>query len=169
VTISRIILIAVSLIVAVALQLSLMSRLGLPGATPDLVLVVVMAFGFVRGPVAGAAIGFAAGLLLDLAPPSLGYFGLSAALLAVAGFAAGVVAERSGGVVAIALISVALAAFGLTIVRAVVATLVGDPRVLWGPVLVQSLTSAVYAVIMAALIVPLVAAIDRRLEPRAGL
>jgi len=169
VTPARLVLIAVSLVVAVAVQVSLLSRLGLPGATPDLVLVVVMAFGFVRGPVAGSAVGFAAGLLLDLAPPSVGYFGLTAALMAIAGFAAGVVAERSGGVVVVALLSVALVAFGLTIVRAVIATLVGDPRVLWGPVFAQSITSAVYSVLLAALIVPVVAAIDRKLEPRAGL
>lgn len=163
---ARLLVLIVALVVAVSVQVTLLSRLGLPGATPDLVLVVVMAYGFVRGPLVGAAVGFAGGMLLDLAPPSIGYFGLSALLLALAGYVAGVVAERTGGVVALALATVAGAAVAVVVGRAALGSLLGDPRVLWGSVPALALTEAVYAVLMAALIVPAVAAVDRFFEPR---
>ena len=163
---ARLVFAAFSILVAVILQVTLLSRLGVPGATPDLVLVVVMAFGSVRGPLVGACLGFAGGILLDLAPPAIGYFGTSALLLALAGYIAGIVAERSGGVVVIALITVALVAAAMIVGRAALGTLLGDPRVLLSEVPVLAVTDAVYAVLMAALVMPAVAAIDRVLEPR---
>jgi len=163
---ARIALAVVVVTVSVVLQVTLLSRLGLPGATPDLVLVVTMAYGFVRGPVVGASIGFSAGILLDLMPPSLGYFGLTALLLAVAGFIAGTVAERSGGVVALALATVAVLCLGMVVGRALLAGLLGDPRITWGEVPVLALTEALYGVILSALAIPMLAAIDRMMEPR---
>ena len=166
---ARVVVVALALAGAVLLQVSLLSRLGLPGATPDLVLVVVMACGFVRGPRVGVVAGFAGGVLVDLAPPSLGYFGLTALLLAVAGYAAGVVAERSGGVVAIALATVACAALGSVVGRALLGSLLGDPRVVWGEVPVSAVTEVVYAVLLAALVIPALGAVDRFFEPRLSL
>jgi len=169
VTLGRLVVAVLAVVGAVLLQVTLLSRLGLPGATPDLVLVVVLAFGAVRGPTTGAGVGFAAGLLVDLIPPSLGYFGLTALLLAIAGYLMGVVAERTGGVVAISLITVALISVGLVFGRAAIGTLLGDPRVSWGEVPGLALTEAVYTVILAALVIPTLAAIDRFLEPRLSL
>jgi len=169
VTPARVIVVALALVAAVLLQVSLLSRLGLPGATPDLVLVVVMACGFVRGPVVGTVAGFAGGVLMDVAPPSLGYFGLTALLLAMAGYVAGVVAERSGGVVAIALATVAGAALGSVIGRALLGSLLGDPRVVWGAVPVNAVTEVAYSVVLAALVIPTLGAVDRFFEPRLSL
>ncbi|CAB5010642.1 unannotated protein [freshwater metagenome] len=166
---ARVVVVALALLGAVVLQLSLLSRLNLPGATPDLVLVVVMACGFVRGPVVGTVAGFAGGVLLDLAPPSLGYFGLTALLLAVAGYAAGVVDERSGGVVAIALVTVVCAALGSVLGRALLGSLLGDPRVVWGEVPADVVTGIVYSVLLAALVIPTLGAVDRFFEPRLSL
>jgi len=48
-------------VTAVLLELTVLPFLHLPGATPDLVAVTVIALGLVGGPVRGAATGLAAG------------------------------------------------------------------------------------------------------------
>jgi len=68
------------------LQVSVFSRLSIAGAAPQLVLLSVVAWSLVRGPVEGIFWGFAGGLLFDLA--SGGPLGVSAlAMLAVAAVA----------------------------------------------------------------------------------
>jgi len=169
VTPGRLIIAVIAVIGSVLLQVTLLPRLGLPGATPNLILVVTLAYGFVRGPAVGAVVGFSCGLLVDLLPVSLGYIGLTALLLALAGYLAGDVGERTGGVVAVALITVAGAAVGYVVLRASVATLLGDVRVSWADVPLLAITEAVYATLMAALVVPVLMSLDRRLAPRALL
>ena len=66
--------------------------------------------------VVGGAVGFAAGILLDLIPPSVGYFGVSALLLAVLGYIVGEIGERTGHLVAVSLVSIALLAVALLLV-----------------------------------------------------
>ena len=56
---------------------------------PDLVLVLVVAWALLRGPVAGAAVGLAAGWLLDLVPPGSAHLGVQALTYAAAGAFAG--------------------------------------------------------------------------------
>ena len=54
------------LLVAVVLQLSFLSQLGILGGHIDLVVLVVAAVSYYGGSIAGCATGFAAGFLLDL-------------------------------------------------------------------------------------------------------
>lgn len=89
-------LVAVLLLVAVVLQATWLARttgLAAPvaGAVPDLVLVVVVVVALLRGPSLGALVGFAGGLLLDLAPPADHLAGRWALALVVAGYLAGLV------------------------------------------------------------------------------
>lgn len=86
---SQLLVITLLLITSYVLQVSLLARIGMPGAVPDLLLVVVAVLGMMVGPTAGAIIGFAAGLLVGLAPPGFGALGQTAAVYAVVGFAAG--------------------------------------------------------------------------------
>ena len=67
---NRMLLSATLVVVALVIQVSVLARLHLPGAVPDLVLLTVLALAMVYGHVGGALIGFAAGLLADLAPPA---------------------------------------------------------------------------------------------------
>ena len=68
--INRVLLPAALVVVALVIQVSVLSRLHLPGAVPDLLLLVVLALAMTYGHVEGALIGFGAGLLADLAPPA---------------------------------------------------------------------------------------------------
>jgi rod shape-determining protein MreD len=89
---------AVVVVVAVLLQLSLVSDLRIAGAMGDLVLVVVVAAGITGGADRGAVYGFAAGLVYDLLVASP--FGLTALTYALVGYAVGLLAtvlQHTGG------------------------------------------------------------------------
>lgn len=81
----------VLLIVAVIVQTTITPYLTVLGAKPDTALLVVIALAMMRGPVWGAAIGFATGFLLDVA---LGQtMGISSFLYTLAGYFSGRYAE----------------------------------------------------------------------------
>ncbi len=156
----------VLLLTALLLQLTVLPRFGLPGATPDLLLVVVAALGLAGGEVRGAGAGFAAGLALDLVPPADGVLGLSALVLTAVGYVAGVWGyERDrGALLTIGAVSglAAAAVVGYAMVGGVVA----DPRIVWERVPLLVGTQALYAAVLAAFVVPLVGALVRRLAPQ---
>jgi rod shape-determining protein MreD len=80
---------AVVLLAAVVIQLTVVNRLPLPGgAVPDLVLLLVTATAVCTSPLAGALAGFAAGLALDVAPPAVHYAGEYALVFCLAGWGA---------------------------------------------------------------------------------
>lgn len=85
----RTLLPAAAVILALAAQVSVAPRLHLPHAGPDLVLLVVLGFAAAWGPTGGAVTGFAAGLAVDLAPPSVDAAGRHALLLTCVGALAG--------------------------------------------------------------------------------
>ena len=89
---------AVVVVVAVLLQLSLVSDLRIAGSMGDLVLVVVVAAGITGGADRGATYGFAAGLVYDLLVASP--FGLTALTYAIVGYVVGLLAtvlQHTGG------------------------------------------------------------------------
>lgn len=88
----RILLLALTTVLAAALQSTVAPRLAVFGARPDLLLVLTVATALVAGPITGMGVGFAAGLLqggLDG-----GAVGGSAAVLTVVGYAAGALQAR---------------------------------------------------------------------------
>lgn len=84
---------AVVVFVAAIFQVSAISSLQVLGATPDLLLVVLVSVALVSGPLTGAVTGFAAGLIVDVA--TLGTLGLTALLLTLAGYWSGRYGETS--------------------------------------------------------------------------
>lgn len=128
---------------------------------PDLVLVLVVAWALLRGPVAGAAAGLVAGWLLDLVPPGSTHLGVQALTYAAAGALAG----RARFVGPVAAPRVALVALGASVVVEGVGVLaalaVSAPVDLAGAVVGCLLTATV-----ATLVVPLVAAAERGLARR---
>jgi rod shape-determining protein MreD len=75
------------LLLAVVLQLSGLSQLGILGGHIDLVVLAVAAVAYYGGSVAGCATGFAAGFLLDLASGAT--MGVSSLVLTAVGYGAG--------------------------------------------------------------------------------
>jgi rod shape-determining protein MreD len=79
--------VAVLLLLAVVLQLSALSQIGILGGHADVVVLVVAATAFYGGSVSGSSAGFAAGLLLDLLAGAT--MGASSLVLTAVGYAVG--------------------------------------------------------------------------------
>lgn len=79
--------VGVLLLLAVVLQLSGLSQLGILGGHIDLVVLVVAAVAFYGGSVSGCATGFAAGFLLDLLSGAT--MGVSSLVLTAVGYGVG--------------------------------------------------------------------------------
>jgi rod shape-determining protein MreD len=80
--------------VAAILQVSVFSDVTILHGTPDLLLVAIICVALLRGPVAGAVIGFWGGLLVDTA--NLETLGVTSLLLTVAGYWIGRYGETTG-------------------------------------------------------------------------
>lgn len=91
----RNVLVGLMIVIAVVLQLSVAPAFAVRGVTPDLALLVVLAVALTRGGQAGLVTGFAAGVLLDLAPPADHTAGRWALALLIVGYVAGRVREGS--------------------------------------------------------------------------
>jgi len=150
---------------AVIVELTLLSRLGLAGATPDLVVVTIVAIALAMGPTQGAIAGFTAGVLVDLAPPADTVVGVNAIVYIVIGYVTGFVIDPRDRTVPIMIGIVGLAAAGATLATAALDTLLGSGRVSWEDVPGLALSSALYAVILAPLVVLGVAWLVRRATP----
>jgi rod shape-determining protein MreD len=100
--------------VAALLQTVVVPPYVLASGAPDLLLIVVVSLGLLRGSMAGAMLGFGAGLVVDLL--TLDTLGVTSLVLTLAGFWAGRYAEttargrRSAPLVAVGAVTV-LAAF----------------------------------------------------------
>lgn len=162
---ARWLLAGVLILTAVILELTVLPLLHLPGAVPDVVTVTVIALGLAGGPVRGAACGFAAGLMLDLVPPADGVLGLTAVVLVVVGYLAGLLGADADRSPLLTVGLVALLAAGAVLGQAMVGGIVIDPRVTWDRMPLLLLTQAAYAAILAPFVVPGVAALWRRVDP----
>jgi len=104
--------------VAAMLQIVIVSSLQVGGGAPDLLLVVVVCLGLLRGSVPGALFGFLGGLLVDVV--TLGTLGITSLVLTLAGFWSGRYAETTGRgrfapVIATGAITVLAGAFGFVL------------------------------------------------------
>lgn len=165
-TVRRVLLGAATVLTAVLLQLTVVARLPLPGAGPDLVLVLVLAFGLRDGPAAGMVTGFLAGLLADLLTDHAS--GRLALAYVVAGLVAGSVAgPLSGSASRSTLLPLAGLACGAVAALATYAAegmLLGDPRTSLAAA-ARALTSSVpYDLLLAPFVVPPVAVLLRQLR-----
>ena len=154
-------------VTALLLELTALPLLHLPGATPDILTVTVVALGLVGGPVRGAATGMAAGLALDLVTPADGVVGLTAVVLVVVGYLAGLLGGDQDRSPFTTVALAGLLAGAATLAFALIGGLVADPRISWDRVPGLVLTQTAYAVVLAAFVVPGVGWLWRRVDPPA--
>lgn len=159
---SRFLLGVVVVVTALLLQGAVMARLPLPGAAPDLVLVVVVAFALVEGSRSGLLTGFWAGLLADLAGDA--QLGRLALAYAIVGYLCGLLREDTERSVVLPFAAVGVGAAVAVLVYAAEGVLLGDPRIT-GSAVVRSLASTVpYSVVLTPFVVPVVGLLVRRLD-----
>ncbi|MGP3923071.1 rod shape-determining protein MreD [Streptomyces sp. 8N616] len=163
---NRMLLATTLVVVALVVQVTILARLRLPGAVPDLMLLVVLALALVYGHTGGCLVGFGAGLLADLAPPADHAVGRYALVLCVIGYLAGLAKPDSGQVRSATgpLLVVVGAAIGTTLLYAVVGALVGDTAARHVGVTSLILTAALYDLLLAPFVVPGIMWLARRAE-----
>jgi rod shape-determining protein MreD len=161
----QVLIIGTAVLVSVIVELTLLSRLDLPGATPDLVVVTVVAIGLSMGPTQGAVAGFSAGILVDIAPPADTLLGVNAIVYLAVGFITGFAVDPRDRTVPIEIGIVGLSVAGATAATSALDAMMGSGRVVWSAVPGMILTSALYAVIMAPLVILLVEWVVRKATP----
>jgi rod shape-determining protein MreD len=162
------------LLMALVLQVSVLPHLAVRGVVPDVVLLVVVAVGLRHGSEAAMVLGFAGGLLLDLVPPADHVAGRWALALLLAGYLAGRMSGRMSGRASgtarsprwsVLLPTVAACAFVATSVFALTGLVLRDPLVGVPALLETVLVAVVSDVLLGALLVPPLLALDERLQP----
>ena len=138
------IMVAIGLIVVAAvIQVSLLTRLPLPGGTADLVLLVLIGIALARGPQTGAVAGFGAGLVVDLMPPADHGVGQYAFVLCLAGYLLGMLGRRIAVETTVGIMVVtAVTATAVFLGFAAIGAISNDPRVT-GPAVLRLLPSVV--------------------------
>lgn len=162
---ARVMLAGLLIVVAVTAQVTFLARLPVPGATPDFVLLVVVALALVHGPGFGLVSGFAAGLATDLVPPADHEIGRWALVLTMIGYLAGLFRAESRRSAFVPLVVVAAAGGGSVLLYAGVGALMEDPSVTWTAVSALLPTAAFYDLVLSAFVVPAVLSLARRAEP----
>lgn len=163
---NRIVLSAFLVVIAMVAQVSVLARLHLPGAVPDLLLLTVLGLALCYGHVGGSLIGFFAGLLADIAPPADHAVGRYALVLCVVGYAAGLAKPETGQLRTAAgpMLAVIAAAVTTTLMYAGVGSLVGDTAGAHVGLVKLLFTATVYDLLLAPFVVPLVMALARRFD-----
>jgi rod shape-determining protein MreD len=163
VTARRFLLGAATVLTALLLQDTVISTLPLPGAAPDLLLVLVVAYALVEGPLSGMTTGFVAGLLADsLADHALGRLAL---VYAVVGCATGFIEDDTERSTLLPFLAVAAGAVGGVLIFAGEGMLLGDPRVTIHAVGRSLVSSVPYSVVLTPFVVPVLNVLVRRMEP----
>ena len=143
------------MLAAVLLQTTVLPQLTLFGAAPDLVLLVTISMGLLEGPVAGAAVGAAGGLLEDLLLTAI--TGLTALTYLLVGYAVGKVrpyVQSTSVLVPVTGIFVGTVAAQLT--YAALSLLLGGPPSQMDRVLQTSMLTGLYNAIIAPFVYPMV-------------
>ncbi|KMS71605.1 rod shape-determining protein MreD [Streptomyces viridochromogenes] len=164
--VNRILLSSALIVVALVVQVSVLARLHLPGAVPDLLLLTVLGLAMVYGHVGGALVGFGAGLLADLAPPADHAAGRYALVLCVIGYLVGLIKPDNGRLKSATgpMVVVVVAAIGTTLMYAGVGALVGDTAARHVGLGSLVFTAALYDLLLAPFVVPGIMALARRAE-----
>ena len=161
-TAQRFLLGAVTLVTALLLQLAVVGRLPLPGAAPDLLLVVVVGFALAEGPFSGVVSGFVAGLLADaVSDHQLGRLALA---YVVAGFITGMLQDDTERSTLQPFAAVALGALAGLAAYTGEGILLGDVRIGLHSVVRSAISSVPYDVALTPFVVPVVAGLVRRLD-----
>ncbi len=153
---------AVAIVVALILQTTVFSRLPLPGNAPNLLLVLVVASALAGGVPAGVGMGFFTGLAADLI--SNHPLGLLALVFLAVGLVVGRIEAPSERSVFWPVVIVAVAAVASFVLYLVIYELIGRHGIDWRTQLRGLPEAVLYDVMLTPFVVPVVAAVERRLR-----
>jgi rod shape-determining protein MreD len=163
----RLVLWVTAALAAQVLDVGVLDRQPVAGRAVDLLLLVVVAAALAGGSVTGATAGLLAGLLADLTPPAAGLLGAGALAYGLAGALAGRWHRPGGGAdrqpLLLALAAAAVAAVGMSAVRLLLGV-AASPLSQAG---VTVLAAVGGAVVVGTVVLPALAALDRRVVAEA--
>lgn len=151
--------------VALVLQVSLFPHLAWAGIVPNLVLLVVVGAALTRGPQFAAVLGFAAGVVLDLAPPVDHVAGRWALALVVVGYVAGRVRQDVKPTALAVVATVAASSFIGTSLFALSGLLLRDPAMAIPNLLQVILVGVLWDILLTPFVLPGVMTMFHRLDP----
>lgn len=140
---------------AVVAQVVVFRYVAIDGVVPNLALVLVVIAAIDRGSQFAASLGFGAGLLLDIAPPADHVAGRWALALVVVGYLAGRVRQDARSSVLTAVLVVGAASFVGTSLYAFSGVVLGDGALPVDQMLRIIVTSVLWDLLLAPLLVPL--------------
>jgi rod shape-determining protein MreD len=154
-----------AVMLALLLQVSLLPHLAWQGVVPNLALLVVVGAALTQGPQFAMVLGFAAGALVDLAPPADHTAGRWALALTVVGYVAGRVRSEADPSATTVVGTVAASSFVGTSIFALTGLLLGELSVGVGQLLLVIGVALVWDVVLTPFVLPPLMALFRRLEP----
>ena len=150
---------------ALVLQVSLFPHVAWQGIVPNLCLLVVVGAALTRGAQFAAVLGFAAGVVLDLAPPADHVAGRWALALVIVGYVAGRVRQDVKPTATAVVVTVAASSFVGTSVFALSGLFLRDPVTDVVELLQVILVAVLWDVLLTPFVLPLVMTMFHRLEP----
>ncbi len=145
--IKKIVIIALTIVVAYLLQTSVFSNLQLANVTPNILIIVTSAFGFMRGRKDGMFVGFFCGLLLDLSSGTL--FGLYALIYLLIGYLNGLFEKLFyGDDIKLPIVLIAVSDFAYSLVVYIIFFLVKGRFDIWFYFISVMLPELVYTVLV---------------------
>ena len=159
--------VALVIVFAVTLQVAVFNLFAVNGVVPNLALIVVVAAALARGPQFGVVVGFAAGLLLDLAPPADHVAGRWALALVLVAILAGRVRADARRSPVAGLATVAVCSFVATSVFALSGLVLGDHALPAGEMMQVIGIALLWDVAVAPLLLPGLMNLFERTQPAA--
>ena len=154
----------ISIFLAVVFQPTFLASLSLPGATPDLVIVVVACWAITKGSEVGAIAGFFAGFLIDVAPPGNHLMGIASIILAIIGYVIGIIGGAPSRSVIRPLIISSVAATSFFLFRTIAGVFVGNDLSILN-FSISFLTQGTYSAVLAIFVYPGITFLDKKLGP----
>jgi rod shape-determining protein MreD len=155
---------AAAVFVAAMLQAGLAPHMSINGVAPNLLLLVVITLALAEGPSAGAAAGFASGLVFDLI--GTGPVGPMVLVMVLVGFGAGLLHSQmfaEGWLLPLTVLGIA--ALGAEIAYGVLLSTLGEGGPFFAGFVDKMLPGAVYDTVLALLVYPWLARFLRRDQP----
>lgn len=164
-SLARNLTLALLVVVALVLQVSVFPHASIEGVVPNFVLLVVVAAGLVHGAQHAAVLGFCAGLLVDLAPPAEHVAGRWALALMIAGYVAGRVRQDVRPTWGAVALTVVACSFVSSSVFALSGLVLGDSAASVTEMLRVIGYGMAWDLLLAPVVVPAVIVLLRRLAP----
>ncbi len=159
----RIAVIASLLFFSGIVEATWLTMFALPGVVPPLAFVMVMSFAIRRSPASAALLGFAAGGLLDLIPPSTTPLGMSAFSMALIGFSISLIKPYFEGSLSLPIFAISIAAISDMFIKIIVASLMGVTQSYTSDFFVNFFSLGLYAAMLATFVLPISLWIDSKI------